>query len=265
MTYQIKDWQHLFENDRSRAVMRCSWLRLPNKQDGMGFRYVLGLSNGLAVLGVWMLIVEKCSQQTPRKPLMREGWLTDDGTPEGRPWSAADMAEMWGKPTEQIQCALNVLTAPKPGWIVVHGQAEEASSPPVPQPLQLPIDAIPPAPTNPKTRALGKRDVDEFLARWNALGRPFPQIERMTGERLKKLTARLIDPWWREHYGAALLEAPGRPFLRGDNDRGWIMDFDFFMRESSVTRILEGMGKGRAETAPLPGDEIAKAIEGAGK
>jgi hypothetical protein len=80
----------------------------------------------------------------------------------------------------------------------------------------------------------------EFLTKWNQLGPPFKPIVAMTKDRCKKLRARSRDRFWREHWCAALALLPDRPFLRGDGERGWIADVDFFLRPDTVVKIEEG-------------------------
>lgn len=70
---------------------------------------------------------------------------------------------------------------------------------------------------------------------------------RITAKRKTALTARWRDQWWRDNYLAALELAADCPFLRGDNDRGWRMDFEFFCRPDSVTKILEGKYSGQQQ------------------
>ena len=38
----------------------------------------------------------------------------------------------------------------------------------------------------------------------------------------------------------AIERAMGSGFLTGQNDRGWVMDLEFFLRPDTVTKILEG-------------------------
>lgn len=63
---------------------------------------------------------------------------------------------------------------------------------------------------------------------------------RVTEKRRKVIRDRWKDQWWRENWLAALEHAMQCPFLTGSNDRGWKMDFDFFLRPDTATKILEG-------------------------
>lgn len=113
--YQIREWNKFFENHKSRIVEQCSFVCVPNKQDGMGLTRILSHENGLQIYGVWCLIVGACSRQR----LPREGYLTDTGTALGRRWSAADMAERWRQSESIIQFALDVISSDRINWLEV--------------------------------------------------------------------------------------------------------------------------------------------------
>jgi hypothetical protein len=115
MTYQIKDWNLYFENDRSRQREKCSFVCVPNKQHGMGFGRIMLQKDGAAIYGIWCLILGACSQQKKRN-----GWLTDDGERTGTPWGADDLAVKFRRPIEEIQRALEFICSAKVGWMETH-------------------------------------------------------------------------------------------------------------------------------------------------
>lgn len=63
---------------------------------------------------------------------------------------------------------------------------------------------------------------------------------RLTDSRKKALNARLGDDWWADHWKEAIEIGSKSPFLRGENDRGWKIDFEFFLKPETVTKIIEG-------------------------
>jgi len=63
---------------------------------------------------------------------------------------------------------------------------------------------------------------------------------RVTKKRKSAMNARWRDDYWREHWKTALELGAARPFLLGENDRGWKMDFDFFLKPDTVDKIMEG-------------------------
>ena len=86
--YQIRDWDEIYENSRSRIIKDCRWVAIPNKQDGLGYsRLITGHGNGAAHYGVWVAIACLCSRQTSR-----QGYLTNDGTEAGTPLTTLDIS-----------------------------------------------------------------------------------------------------------------------------------------------------------------------------
>lgn len=68
---------------------------------------------------------------------------------------------------------------------------------------------------------------------------------RMTEKRRAAIKSRWRDDWWRDNWQAALEHGCQSAFLTGQNDRGWKINFDFFLRPDSVTNILEGKYDGQ--------------------
>lgn len=113
MLLQIVDWDRYFENDRSRTRIQCSFVCVPNKQHGMGFRRLMLEPDGAMIYGIFHLLLGACSQQ--RKP--RQGFLTDDGSRRGRAWTEEDLAVKFGRPLEEITRSISMLITEKIGWL----------------------------------------------------------------------------------------------------------------------------------------------------
>jgi uncharacterized phage protein (TIGR02220 family) len=111
--YRIKDWNIHFENNKSREIDACSFVCLPNKQHGMGFRRIMAEKDGATIYGIWICIVAACSQQ--KAP--RQGWLTEDGRRSSPPWDYADIALKIGRSAEEIERCLSVVASPRVGWM----------------------------------------------------------------------------------------------------------------------------------------------------
>jgi hypothetical protein len=77
----------------------------------------------------------------------------------------------------------------------------------------------------------------EIVTEFNAT---FGTACRLTSNRRKSMQARWRDEHWRNHWREALQRAGPSAFLRGANDRGWVIDLEFFLRPDTVTKILEG-------------------------
>jgi hypothetical protein len=63
---------------------------------------------------------------------------------------------------------------------------------------------------------------------------------RLTVSRRHSLKLRWQVPFWRDNWRTAILRASQSNFLRGQNDRGWRIDMEFFCRPDSVDKIIEG-------------------------
>jgi len=117
MPLQVAGWSENFENNKSRQRDRCGFVCLPNKQSGLGLTYILSLSDGATIYGIWCLMLGALSKQ--RKP--REGWLTHDGTEDGDPWTADELALKWRTTAKLINRAFEVLCSERVKWIVTVG------------------------------------------------------------------------------------------------------------------------------------------------
>ncbi len=71
--YVVKEWETYFENNRTRELKHLSWVPLPNKQDGDGYReLVQEHKNGTAHYGVWCALLAVASKCDPRGTLLRD-------------------------------------------------------------------------------------------------------------------------------------------------------------------------------------------------
>lgn len=126
--YQISCWDTNFENSRSREIEHPAFVQMPNKQHGMGFQRILGQADGVAMFGLWCLILQGCSRQKNNERQKRDGWLTDDGTATGVPWDAEDIALRWKQPVEFVQRSLELFCHPKVGWLRRHVAAPASTA-----------------------------------------------------------------------------------------------------------------------------------------
>ncbi len=94
--YRIKNWPEHYEVSQNKSVKKWSWVPLPIKHDGKGYRRVVARADGVAMLGAWMLIVQVAAKCPER------GVLADrDG-----PLTAEDLAIKTGVPTPIFEEAL---------------------------------------------------------------------------------------------------------------------------------------------------------------
>lgn len=108
--YVIRDWERLYENAQSRKCKQLSWVPMPNKHDGKGYRRLMKLKDGAAIYGAWCLIVQVASKCPTR------GELVDDA---GSPLLAEDLSDKTGVKSEIFERAFQVLSDKSIGWILV--------------------------------------------------------------------------------------------------------------------------------------------------
>ena len=59
---RVKDWNLLFENNRTRGLKHLDWVPMPNKMDSDGYTELVDHPNGAAHLGAWFAIVQIASR-----------------------------------------------------------------------------------------------------------------------------------------------------------------------------------------------------------
>lgn len=106
--YVIRDWELHYEKAQSRQVGRVSWVSLPVKHDGLGFRRLMTRPDGIGMYGAWVLIVQVAAKCTVR------GRLADE---KGRPLSAGDLSLKTGAPSSVFEEALNLFSSEEIGWL----------------------------------------------------------------------------------------------------------------------------------------------------
>lgn len=149
--YIIRDWNEHFECAQSRKIKGpMTWVSIPCKHDGLGFRRIMALSDGPAVYGTWVLIVEVAAKCKVR------GVLAD----ERGPLTSEELAFKTGCPQQNFDRALEILTSERVGWIVVDESHSATSTLPTQDPTL-------PNPTKPdQTDTSIDIDVDHRLLGW---------------------------------------------------------------------------------------------------
>jgi hypothetical protein len=118
--YQIRNWTTTYENNRSRAYKNCKFVCVPNNQDKEGMVRILAEPEGVALYGIWCLMLGAASAHP-----VRDGWLTSDGTPTGTPWTAEYLALRWRTDEEKVARLLAILSSNSVGWIEVRETRSE--------------------------------------------------------------------------------------------------------------------------------------------
>lgn len=129
-------------------------------------------------------------------------------------------------------------------------------------------DKTPPPPAEPGGRSVGRPDAipfdplradqdarKRFEGLWAAAG--LRRFSRLSPTLQSQLQALLLDPWWAEHYPAALERAGRIPFLRDGlgRDQG-PLDVAAFLRDGDfVRKLIDGVYDPRPAGGGKPGKE----------
>jgi len=108
--YRIKDWNDIYENNRTRTMKHMRWVPVPNGHDGYGYSCLVDHKNGAAHLGVWLAVLQVASKCDTRGTLMRD---------ERHPHDAASLARMTRLSDKLISEALVRLASPDIAWLEV--------------------------------------------------------------------------------------------------------------------------------------------------
>ena len=80
-------------------------------------------------------------------------------------------------------------------------------------------------------------NIDTIKERWNSLN--ISRVVSIKGNRLKLLNARIKEYGLGSIY-AAIENIKQSDFLKGQNNRNWIINFDWFIRPNNFIKVLEG-------------------------
>ena len=107
---RIKDWEHHFENNRTREVKKMSWLPIPIKHDGDGFTELMNHKDGAAHFGAWLLLVQVAAKCDERGTLLRAN---------GRPHDSTSLERITRCAAKVFDAAIPRLLSHDIGWLEV--------------------------------------------------------------------------------------------------------------------------------------------------
>lgn len=90
-----------------------------------------------------------------------------------------------------------------------------------------------------------KSEYSEIMEAWNRL--PVTNIKAIKGTRLTMLKARLKD-YTIDEILSAISNIRESPFLLGQNNKGWQITFDWFIRPNNFIKVYEGNYTGQRQT-----------------
>jgi hypothetical protein len=184
-----------------------------------------------------------------QKRLRRELERQEKGQERKRAFAARSRVLSAGWRTKADIGGLNPIKADDGG---LRPTVADIGSPPAPAPREASPNGEVSAEPTPKPTLTAQ----DFRQAWNAATH-FTLCRKMTEAREKHLRARLADTSWAASWQEALARAAASPFCRGENDRGWRADVDWFLRPNTVTKILEGKydRTGNGHTKPRETDD----------
>ena len=85
----------------------------------------------------------------------------------------------------------------------------------------------------------GKLTINELVDQWNAIP-GICHVRKITPDRRASFTTRSKDAGWLADVPEALERIAKSSFLKGENERNWKADLDWFFKPSSLNKIVEG-------------------------
>ncbi|HZP06182.1 MAG TPA: hypothetical protein VFB43_14870 [Terracidiphilus sp.] len=89
-----------------------------------------------------------------------------------------------------------------------------------------------------------------FFDAWNRLADNLPKVEKLTDSRRKKVLARMRQGISQAQFEAAVTACTQKPFLRGENERGWTATFDWLVaNDRNIEKAVCEYNGGGKQTA----------------
>lgn len=87
--------------------------------------------------------------------------------------------------------------------------------------------------------ASSSEEVHHLFAEWNKL-EGFSRVTSISDKRKRMLAARLRDSFFSQNWMVALGKLQASSFCRGENDRGWVANIEWFLKPDSCVKLIEG-------------------------
>lgn len=98
-------------------------------------------------------------------------------------------------------------------------------------------------------------DVDVYISSWNSLGLNKLISLKKSSTRYKELHARIAD-YGTDKVLEAIKNISKSKFLKGENDKGWTITFDWLVRPNNFIKVLEGNYTDKDKPKkPIPGNK----------
>ena len=113
--YSIKDWDTLFENNRSKTVKSLAWVPIPNRHDGENYSMIMLQPDAAEIFSAWILMVQVASKCSPRGSLIKG---------DGKPHTAMSLSVKCRAPASWFEKAISWLCA-NTDWLVAKEVADD--------------------------------------------------------------------------------------------------------------------------------------------
>lgn len=133
MIYQIKNWSESFEGAKSKTYNNKTSCQMPTKHS-LGYKRVVKRENGAAVFGAWCALIQVLSRHNKE----RQGYCTDTGRIDGKPYTSDDLELLTDIPAIYFDEMFAICSAQNVDWIRVITAKDTTG---IPQETIVPLDS----------------------------------------------------------------------------------------------------------------------------
>lgn len=242
MIYRIKNWNDIYENNRSRTVKDLSWVPIPNRHDGEAYSRMMIQKDAAIYFSVWILLLQVASRCQPRGTLL---------TSACQPHNAESLAIKTRAKLEWFEKSLPFLV--QIGWLEVERQEGDSV---------LTASCQSGDEEGKKEGMEGREAVMAIVDLWNST--TLPKCVDVNSRRVTSAKARLSDKFFSDNWAPAIEKIRVSKFCNGQNDRGWRADIDWFLKPDSISKIMEGKyddKKPSSQIKPVSASEFLKDLK----
>lgn len=242
--YQVIGWDRFFEGAKSKSYNNKSSCMMPCKH-GLGYRRLISEKDGPAMFGAWCSMIQTISRQ----PSPRRGYLTDNGRSTGKAYTPEDLELLTNIPSCLFERMLEICSSQTVGWLSITYVKDTTR---IPQGYHEDTIGIPRYPSNYNLDSNSNSSTPteymesstptpytDIVAFFNSLESPFPKVTKLTDTRKRHLKSRFNDHGL-DSIKQVFTMASKSPFLTGENERGWMADFDWLIKPSNFQKVIEG-------------------------
>jgi hypothetical protein len=130
--YQVVGWRENFEGAKSKDYKNKSTCQMPTKH-GLGYKRLVRSKDGAALFGAWCAMIQVLS----RHANPRQGYCTDTGQIQGRPYAPEDLEMLTDIPAKHFSDMLQRVAQEDIAWVKIPDGYHADTT----RPLQYPLDS----------------------------------------------------------------------------------------------------------------------------